>query len=277
MTGPAFVLMLLPGAALAHVATHGTQPGPGVQLPVLSAIALTVWGYRRGCRRMKGPGMAAPRAAIFALGLALVAGLLLSPLDALGREMLSAHMVQHFALMLLAAPLLVLGRGGIALIWALPPGLRRGLPRLALLRRPVVAWMLYTGALWLWHLPPLYQAALRIPALHALQHASFLGAALVFWGAVLSATGPEAQARAFLAVFFGALQSCLLAALMTLSAVRWYPAQTGAAFGLTPAEDQQLAGLIMWVPCCAAMIAAGLIVIARLLAALETRRARSPT
>lgn len=203
-------------------------------------------------------------------GIVLTGAGLLSPIDTLSEELLSAHMAQHLLLIAVAAPLLVLGQPTIALLWAAPEGWRRRLGRwwrqMAVLRSvwaaltlPLVAWLLHTVALWAWHAPPLYQAALDRPALHGVEHLSFLGTAVLFWWTVLApgaaGASPSHHRRAryglgALSIFALTLQSGLLGALMTFAPSPWYPAYAGRTvpWGLAPLEDQQLAGILMWVP-----------------------------
>jgi putative membrane protein len=240
-------------------------------------LALTAVGtlYLRGARSLwaragAGHGLRRWQALAYVGGIATLALALLSPLDALGSALLSAHMVQHLLLIAVAAPLLVLGQPTITLLWALPERRRRQLGRWwhrapglrsiwALLCLPLVAWLLHSAALWAWHAPPLYQAALDAPMLHGAEHLSFLGTALLFWWTVLApgrAGAPTIESRraayglGALSIFALTLQSGLLGALMTFAPSPWYPAYAGrtAPWGLAPLEDQQLAGLLMWVP-----------------------------
>ncbi|HSM57779.1 MAG TPA: cytochrome c oxidase assembly protein [Candidatus Sulfomarinibacteraceae bacterium] len=232
---------------------------PLLILGLLLAAALYARGLRALWRRA-GPGRGVRRShvAAFAAGLLVLALALLSPLDALSSALLAAHMVQHLLLMLVAAPLLVLGLPPVAAAWALPrsPQLARWWHRRPLLRRawralshPVTAWLLYAGVLWAWHLPRLYEAALLNETVHALEHAAFLGAALLFWWALRHARALSSAGGA-LFLFTTALHSGLLGALLTFAAAPWYPVYSIApyAWGLTPLQDQQLAGVIMWLP-----------------------------
>jgi putative membrane protein len=279
--------LLGPAAARAHAPAL-----PGQQLPwtswnaepwLLWVLAVSLFFYGAGVLHLwrqagAGHGIPVRHVVSFAAGwLALVAALV-SPLDALGARLFSAHMVQHEVLMLVAAPLLVLGRPLAAWAWALPPAYRQRLP--AILRgralssaweaitQPVSAWALHAIALWLWHVPPLFQAALDNESVHVLQHASFLGTALLFWWAVL---GPDARSgRAGLAMallFTTMMHTGALGALLALAPTPWYPDYVDAAvaLGIDPVEDQQLGGLIMWVPGSVAYLAVGLQVVARLL------------
>jgi len=110
----------------------------------------------------------------------------------------------------------------------------------------------HVATLWAWHLPGPYQAALASDAVHAAEHASFLGTAVLFWWVVLSRPGRRRLAPGFavLYLFAAALQGSALGALLTLAPAPLYPLQAAAAqvWGPGPLADQQLAGLIMWVP-----------------------------
>jgi putative membrane protein len=170
-------------------------------------------------------------------------------------------MAQHELLMVVAAPLLVLGRPLVPFLWALPMSWRRTAGNWSaagpvrrlweLLTLPLVAWAMHAVAIWLWHAPGLYQASVRGEGMHALQHVSFLATALLFWWALLRGReGRLGRPSAVLYLFTTALHTTVLGALLTFSARVWYPVYdwSTAPWGLTPLEDQQLAGLIMWVP-----------------------------
>lgn len=205
--------------------------------------------------------------------LSLVAALV-SPLDLLGERLFSAHMLQHEVLMVVAAPLLVLGRPLAAWTWALPARWRPSAGQAFKGRRwrgfwqaithPLSAWCLHAIALWGWHLPALFDAALAHPALHALQHASFLGTALLFWWTTIASAARRARGAALASLFTTMAHTGALGALMTLSPVLWYLpyAATTATYGFDPVEDQQLGGLIMWIPSGLAYLAAGLAIAA---------------
>jgi cytochrome c oxidase assembly factor CtaG len=195
----------------------------------------------------------------FWAGWAALSIALVSPLHTLGAVLFSAHMLQHEVLMLVAAPLLVLGRPLRFFFWALPQHWRRCggkwgkslRPGGRMLTHPLAAWVIHAIALWVWHVPWLFQATLTSDLAHTCQHVSFLGSALCFWYACIYGTqGPKGHGIALLLVFTTALHSSLLGALLTVAAAPWYPAYapTTALWGLTPLEDQQLGGLLMWVP-----------------------------
>lgn len=206
----------------------------------------------------------------FAAGWLFLVLALVSPLDSFGDQLFSAHMVQHETLMLLAAPLLVLGRPLAAWAWALPMPWRRtvgGFFHLPAWRKPwqlvtgpVCAWFLHAAALWLWHLPALFEMALSHPAVHSFQHLTFLFTALLFWWSVLNAATRKAQGIALVSLLTTFLHTGALGAILTLAHTDWYPsyAATAPAFGLSPLEDQQLGGLIMWIPAGAIYLVSGL-------------------
>jgi putative membrane protein len=184
-------------------------------------------------------------------------------------------MVQHELLMAVAAPLVVLGRPILPFLWALPMSWRRaigawaGTPPVSaaweLLSLPVVAWTLHALAIWIWHAPALYQAALNSEAMHTLQHVSFLGTGLLFWWALLRGReGRLGRPSAVLYLFATSVHTTVLGALLTFSTRTWYPtyATATAAWGLTPLEDQQVAGLIMWIPAGLAYLLATLVIAA---------------
>lgn len=237
--------------------------------PILTACFLLLgWAYAIGLRniwRRVGVGRCVKRwqATSFFAGLLTVAIALLSPLDALGETLFSAHMVQHLLLLVVAAPLLVLGRPLIPLLWVPAKPQRRALGRLwhkarfirgvwGWVSQPLGSWILYAVVIWVWHLPTLYQAALATPWIHEVEHFSFLSAALLFWWVLLQPHGSRrlGHGGALLQVFTTALHNGALGALLSFSQTPIYPIyQEGvAAWGLTLLTDQQLAGLIMWIP-----------------------------
>ena len=130
-----------------------------------------------------------------------------------------------------------------------------------ILTAPLAAWLVHAIALWLWHVPTLFEAALASPGVHTLQHTSFLLAALVYWWSVAGSGGSgRHRGAAMLSLFTTMIHTGALGALLTLSPVAWYTAYAGrtAAFGLDPLEDQQLGGLVMWIPAGFAYVACGL-------------------
>jgi putative membrane protein len=280
--GAALALCLLcPLTARAHDVGRTAFEPWSFEPWVVACLAISALLYALGLRRLwrragAARGIGGWHAAAFGAGWLTLAAALLSPLDALGAQLFSAHMVQHELLMVVAAPLLVLGRPLAAWTWALPMTARRSVgawTRHPLWARPwhaitapLGAWLLHALALWAWHVPALFDAALANEAVHALQHASFLVGALLFWWSVLGAR--RAYAAGLLSLFTTLLHTAALGALLALAASPWYAAYLGrtSAFGLSPLEDQQLGGMVMWMPAGFGYLAAALVLMARLLA-----------
>jgi len=229
-------------------------------------IGLSGWLYVRGLRRLwqasaVDAGITRVQAIAFAAGWLTLVVALLSPLDALGGALFSAHMIQHELIMIVAAPLLILGHPLGPWAWALPERWRKPAATLCLetglrtavrwLTRPLVASLVSVVALWVWHIPALFDAALENEGLHALQHASFFVSSILFWEALFPhrTARPHYGAGVFYVVAAG-VQSTLLGALLTFAQTPWYQPYviTTAIWNLTPLEDQQLGGLIMWIP-----------------------------
>nr|WP_255429294.1 cytochrome c oxidase assembly protein [Ramlibacter albus] len=283
--------MLVTASAHAHVPDAVAPAWEWNLAPWLMVLmAASAVFYAIGVRalwRNAGTGRGiAPRSALaFALGWLALFAALVSPLDWLGGRLFSAHMVQHELLMVVAAPLLVIGRPLAAWSWAMPPGMRRSVggafnarPWSAVWRvitDPVAAWALHAIALWAWHIPSAFDAALRSEGWHIAQHASFLVTALLFWWAVL---GHDPRSRmgtgaAFASLFTTMLHTSALGALLSLASSPWYSEYLPltAALGFDPLEDQQLGGVVMWVPGALAYLFAALAVVARLLARTGAR------
>ncbi|MCU1287086.1 MAG: hypothetical protein JWO13_3436 [Acidobacteriales bacterium] len=209
--------------------------------------------------------------ASFAAGWLALVFALVSPLHKLGSVLFSAHMGQHEVLMLIAAPLLVMSQPMVPFLWALPFAWRESIgeffKRPAIRRSwiaitgPLAVWIIHGVAVWGWHLPVLYQATLQSELAHAIQHTSFLGTALLFWWTLIHGRfGRMSYGISVVYVFTTAIHTSILGALLTFGREVWYPIYAGrtAAWGLTPLEDQQLGGLIMWVPGGLVFIAVGL-------------------
>ncbi|MBX7500410.1 cytochrome c oxidase assembly protein [Qipengyuania sp. YG27] len=180
---------------------------------------------------------------------------LFSPVDRLADQSFAWHMAQHLSLMLVAGPLLALGNAHLVALLALPLGPRRKVGRSinsAPVARsaagspfsPPVAALVFAAGLWLWHAPSMFEAALADPILHTVEHLTFLVTSAVFWRMVSTAGDRRMSGMsALVLVTLVCLQGNLLAALLTLAPQPIY--QTYAANRLA---DQQLAGLLMWLP-----------------------------
>jgi putative membrane protein len=259
-------------------------------LVVLTAVAVGWYGL--GVRRLwrhagVGHGVRVWQVGCYAAGVAFLLLALVSRLDALADVLFSAHMSQHELLMLVAAPLVVLGKPFVAGAWALPDGARErvlgwtrashlpGAWRLA--THPLLVLVVHAVVLWVWHVPALFEAALASESVHALQHLMFFVTAALFWWALVEGRyGRVGYGVSVVYVFATALHTGLLGVLATVARGTWYPthaARTAAAGGDALA-DQELAGLIMWVPAGVIFTAIGLAHFAAWLGESERRVAR---
>jgi putative membrane protein len=246
----------------------------------LIPLILLAAAYGRGvlvlARRNAGEAGARSRShlAAFAAGWIVLVLALVSPLHEASEQLFSAHMIQHELLMTVAAPLLVLSRPMAVFLWSLPNTARRNAAMLMrtaaarrtwrVLTRPLDAWLFHGLAIWIWHIPLLFQATLTNDLVHVAQHLSFIGSAVVFWWSILYSRRAS-RGVAVLSLFTTAVHTGVLGALMTFAHTIWYPAYAAstAAWGLTPLADQQLAGLIMWIPASIAYLLGALIVMRR--------------
>jgi putative membrane protein len=213
---------------------------------------------------------------------------LLSPLDRLSDILFSAHMTQHELLMLVGAPLIVVGRPLVVMLWAFAPATRERVGRLTQaplfeagwrgVTGPIVVWILHAVVLWAWHAPALYEAALADERIHAVQHLSFFVTAALFWWAVVHGRyGRGGYGVAVLYVFTTALHSGALGALFTFAGTERYPAYDAStrAWGADPLADQALAGLIMWIPFGLVFMIVGLALFAAWLGESDRRLGRA--
>jgi cytochrome c oxidase assembly factor CtaG/cytochrome c2 len=233
---------------------------------LLACVAAAAVPYALGMHRMgaqRGAILGHGRAVSFFGGLSVLLLALVSPLDAVADDLFSAHMFQHMLLLLVIPPLLVYGRPVITWLWAFDLDARRsvvrGWKRTGLdaafrgLMHPLVVWVLLTMALCFWHLPGPYDAAVRNEWLHDLEHLSFLLVSLQFWTLVIE---PYGQRRALgygatvVFVVSAGFVMGMIGAVLTFAPAPLYGAylHTTQAYGLTPLDDQQLAGIIMWIP-----------------------------
>jgi cytochrome c oxidase assembly factor CtaG len=248
---------LAPGAVLASWSRD-----PAVLGSLLATGAIYVRGWL-GLRRQMPHRFGAGRLAAFVAGLGTIAAALVSPLDALAPLLLQAHMAQHLLLTMVAPPLIWLGAPAIPLLRGLPWRLVKhgigpvaGMSALRRLARrvthPAAAWVTFAAVTWAWHAPALYEAALRSPAWHVLEHLSFLAAALLFWWPVIqpwpaSAVWPRWAMIPYL--LLADVQNTVLSAGLTFAERVVYPwyAAVPRPWGIGPLEDQAAAGAIMWV------------------------------
>ncbi len=219
----------------------------GCALLMLGYLFATKWRFSR-------------RTIYFGLGVVLLLLTLCGPLDVLGDNYLfSAHMAEHMMLELAIPPLWLIGIP----LWLAQQAMGHSwIARVEqVLGTPTLAWFLGIGTLWIWHLPLFYNAALANEHIHIMQHLSFLVTATIFWWPILA---PRIYRRltafwSIIYLFLAAVANGILGALLTFAPVGFYPYyvhprdELGAlslirdGWGLTPAADQQVGGLIMWI------------------------------
>jgi putative membrane protein len=275
-----------PGAhttSVSELLGHWTLDGYALA-PIVAGSLVYALGTIR-LWRMVGIGHGVRRIEVLAYGLGLVslALALVSPLDFLSDLSFAAHMSQHEILMLVSAPLVVLGRPWVPLLFALPARTRlRIVPVLRtrawirtvrVLLHPVSVLFLHAIVLWAWHLPSLFEGAMRDERVHAVQHLTFFVTAAAFWWAIVYGRfGPSGYGVGILFVFATAAHTSLLGVLILFAkqvVYRIYTDRT-AAVGLDALADQQAAGLIMWVPAGVVLLFAALAICAAWLG--EARR-----
>jgi putative membrane protein len=282
----AFVVAFIAVPAIAHEghahAASGTFTTWTFDPIVLSMLAVSAVLYGRGALHLKA--IRRWHVAAFYGGLATIFIAQISPLDHASDILFSAHMTQHELLVLIAAPLLVFGRPLAPMLRGLPNAARSRVVETMrqpsavrlwqFLTAPLNVWVLHALAILIWHIPALYEAAIRNDAIHLLQHALFVGTAVLFWWALVHGRyGRLGYGMAVLYVFATALYSGALGALLTFAPRLWYPIydERTRAVALDPLADQQLAGLIMWIPAGAILIVLGVAFFAAWLGAIERR------
>lgn len=245
-----------------------------------AAVVLYAGGLARLWRVRTGHGVRPWQAGSYAAGILLLVLALIWPLDALADWSFAAHMLQHLLLIALAPPLLVLG-APLAPLAALRSTrvIVRRMPW-ARLGHPLALFSIHGAVVWAWHAPALFQAALRSTTVHTLEHVTMLTSALLFWWVLLQAGRARVggSGAALVWLFLTMTHMGVLGALITFAPRVLYPAygERPEALGLSPLEDQQLAGLIMWVPGGLVYLAAALVLAAAWLRQAERRVGWTP-
>jgi putative membrane protein len=265
---------------------------PLVLFPLLLLGALYVAGHARLARLTHRQGPNESRGTrFFVAGYAALALALLSPIHTFSEELFFVHMLQHVLLMSVAAPLLLLANPMPVMLWSLPPTARalvgRGLAAeswpvrcLRLLTRPLLAWPLFVLDLWLWHQPAPYQAALGSEPLHYVQHLLFFLTAVLFWWPVIGPAPVRSRLRypaRMLYVFMAWVPNSVLGAGFTFAPAALMPFYEARPrhWGIDALADQQLAGLLMWIPGDAIYAAAMMALLIALLRQEDRREAGS--
>jgi cytochrome c oxidase assembly factor CtaG len=255
--------LALPAPAFAHGGEEhgGWTLDPWVTGPLLVSALLYAVGFSRLWTRSDHGRAALRRSALlFGSGWTILAGAVVTPLHEAGEQSFTMHMIEHELIMLPAALLLVAARPGAAFLWAFPQRLRGTLGGVAAagkgiwhaLTDPVVATLVQATVMWGWHAPALFDRALDSRSWHIAQHLSFLLSALLFWWAMAHGrAGRAGYGTAAACLFVTSLIGGALGALMTFASSPWYSGYAALGMnpaGLSPIEDQQLAGLLMWIP-----------------------------
>ena len=256
----AFLLAALAAPAFAH---GGHEHGVGWTLDpwLIVPLGLALLIYCAGWLRLSSRAATPVRPARFLGGWTVLTLSLVSPLHEAGEQSFTMHMIEHELIMLVATLLLASSNAGGVLAWGLPQPLRTILgggwksPLQALWRRltePVTATVIQSVVMWAWHAPILFDRALESFAWHVFQHACFFVSSLLFWWAMLHPRGRGAGYGVSAAcLFVTSLIGGALGALMSFSSSPWYSdyaAMGMTGIGLDPTADQQLAGLVMWIP-----------------------------
>lgn len=262
---------------------------------VLACLALGILWYARGVARQRHASTDVSsaiwlRAGAGVAGLFTIAVALVSPLNALGMALFSAHMVQHLLLVLVAAPLLVFAELSQPALLALPREWRTGLRAwwardgamqtiACAFTAPAAAWLMHLGTLLFWHVPAPYGWAIRSDAVHAVEHVSFLATAVLFWWIAFQPSGRRrlGYGAGVLYVTSAGVVMGGLGAILTFAPSPWYTSHllTTAAWHLTPLQDQQLAGVIMWAPSSLVYLAAASFLMVKWIGA-EPARVETP-
>jgi len=254
---------------------------PAIVMLLLSSGALFAVGTQRLRRTTRTPHTT--QTVCFALGWLSLLIALNSPIHELGEQLFWVHMAQHEILILVAAPLIALGHPIVVFLYAFPTEWRRrlsGITRVPTLHtlwstitNPIVAWLLSAAALWIWHLPWLFDKTVDNDWMHAAQHTSFFLTALLFWWPLASRRPAMGYGAGILYLFTTALHTSILGALLTFATRAWYRPYfaTASAWHLTPLEDQQLGGLIMWIPGGSVLLVVALVLLVRWLNVSQVR------
>ena len=284
----AAIVVCVPAMVRAHEGHHAAAM-PGMSpwdAAVLGLLLLAGVLYAIGSARLTARGAHVRRIerVAFWTGWVTLIVSVAPPLDGAAAMRFSAHMVQHELLMLVGAPLMIVGRPIVPWLWAMPEHVRLAAgtaPPARLLKSawrsltvPIVAWALHGLVVWLWHAPVLYEGAVENEGIHALQHATFVGTAVLFWwGLVHGRYGRAAYGASALYVFTTMVHTGVLGAVFTLSQTPFYRiyADRAVAAGIDAAADQQLAGLYMWVPAGLILTVFGLALFVAWLAEAERR------
>ena len=254
-------------------------------LTLVGAIFYTGWWRlctsTRAGKKLNRWRMGAGWRPVLYLGTLVLLGItLMSPIDVLSAQLFTMHMIQHILLVMIIPPLLLLTNPFPIILWGLPRTTRIGIGRLfsresrfryylARLTSPALVWFAFVIVYWGWHDPNAYTLALESALIHDLEHLTFFGVSLLFWWHV-TAAGPRIHKRlspfARFAYVLTAIPPNMIAGVViafTGRPIYPYYAAMPRLWGLSVMEDQQIAGVIMWVPGSMMFILAALILVGR--------------
>lgn len=245
-----------PDAALAHGrATAGPDGWLSISVLAFALICAFCISARSKARDFDVRAIGACLAALAITGVSLSASF-----HRLSDALFSAHMTQHLTLMMVSAPIVVLGKPNIIVMRALAPSRRRiwarfwrrarKAPFAALFISPLAIWLWFMGLFAFWHLPGPYAFALQHEEAHIAEHLTLLVSACAFWAVAFGELTRLSRGGRLMFVSTAALLSALPGALISIAPRPLYSVHAGATarYGLTPLEDQQIAGLVMWIP-----------------------------
>jgi len=254
---------------IARAALSSWDWRPEVILVILVMGGLFLIGWRR-LRAISGPAKnwrslgAKWRPIFYIIGLLVIGFALMSPLDVLVQQLFFMHMIQHLLLLLIAPPLLLLGQPLVPMLWGLPRQLRKPLGRALrtgqplarigdVITTPIFAAAAFVVTLAVWHIPVFYDAAQGRTFTHDLEHLMFFGTALLYWWPIIHPSGGRRRLSFGLALPYllpPFLESMLIGVMLTFAGQPLYQtyAEMEMPWGLNPVTDQQLGGLIMWIP-----------------------------
>jgi cytochrome c oxidase assembly factor CtaG len=235
--------------------------------PLWPAVGLMVAGalYARGwtnLQRTRARELPPWRAVCFGLGLLAIWIALASPIDALDDFLLSAHMLQHFILMSIAPPLIVLGAPLVPMLRGLPQWVIRALRPVFVSRavhkvahalaHPAVAWLVMNVAYLGWHVPQAFELTLRSEAWHNTEHMCFLFTNIAFWWVIVEPWPSRTRWSRWMVIPYlltADVVNTILSAVLAFSGKVLYPSYAAVEriSRLRPLQDQVLAGSEMWV------------------------------
>jgi cytochrome c oxidase assembly factor CtaG len=266
--------------ALIRIAVESWSP-PWTRIALLVLLAIVYGrGFARLHRQMPDR-FPMQRLGFFLGGIATMFIAIASPLEELDDLLLQIHMIQHLLLMIVAPALLLCGAPLIPLVRGLPVSVAKSIvgpiSRSRFLRgtfqwltEPLVCWIAFALATWGWHTPAAFQLALRSPVAHAIEHACFLSTALMFWWPVVQPWPSIARWPRWTIVpylLLADMQNTALAAILTFTGRLLYPMYAAAprVAGISPLNDQIMAGVIMWVPASLFYLVPGAVILMRYL------------